>query len=92
MGKMSGSGSGMNNPDNISESLETIFWVKILQFFDADKGSRMEKIWIRDGKNSDPGQTTRILNPDPLITVSQDLGHLSCLFYHNEQHKKQMPR
>jgi hypothetical protein len=27
MGKKSGSGSGMNNPDDISESLETIFWV-----------------------------------------------------------------
>ncbi len=25
MGKKSGSGSGMNNPDHISESLETIF-------------------------------------------------------------------
>jgi hypothetical protein len=31
MGKKSGSGSGMNNPDYISESLETIFWVKILK-------------------------------------------------------------
>jgi hypothetical protein len=33
----------MNNPDHISESLETIFWVKILKFFDADPGSGMEK-------------------------------------------------
>jgi hypothetical protein len=33
-----GSRSGMNNPDHISESLETIFWVKILKFFDADLG------------------------------------------------------
>jgi hypothetical protein len=39
MGKKSGSG---NNPDHIFESLETIFWVKIL-------GNR-------DGKNSDPGR------------------------------------
>jgi hypothetical protein len=39
MGKKSGSGSGMNKPDHISESLETIFWVKILKFFDADPGS-----------------------------------------------------
>jgi hypothetical protein len=39
-----GSGSGMNNPDHIFESLETIFWVKIIKFFNA-----------RDGKNSDPG-------------------------------------
>ncbi len=26
----------MNIPDHISESLETIFWVKMLKFFDAD--------------------------------------------------------
>jgi hypothetical protein len=32
----SGSGSGMkNNPDHISESLETISLVKILKFFDS---------------------------------------------------------
>jgi hypothetical protein len=35
MGRKSGSGSEMNNPDHISESLETIFLVKILKFFDA---------------------------------------------------------
>jgi hypothetical protein len=35
MGKKSRSGSGMNNPDHISESLKTIFWFKILKFFDA---------------------------------------------------------
>jgi hypothetical protein len=29
----------MNNPDHISESFETIFWFKILKFFDADAGS-----------------------------------------------------
>ncbi len=34
----SGSGSGMNNLDHISESLETICWVKILKFLDADTG------------------------------------------------------
>ncbi len=50
----------MNIPDHISESLETIFWVKILKFFYADPdpgsgifltldpGSGMEKIRIRD--------------------------------------------
>jgi hypothetical protein len=32
----------MNNPDHISESLETIFWVKMLNFFDGDPGSGME--------------------------------------------------
>jgi hypothetical protein len=36
----------MNTADHISESLETIFGVKILKFFDAD---------LRDGRNSDPG-------------------------------------
>jgi hypothetical protein len=62
MGKKSG--SGMNNPDHISESLETIFWVKTLKFFDADlgsgiqdRGSRMEKFGsgIRD---KHPGSAT----------------------------------
>jgi hypothetical protein len=38
----------MNNPDHISESLETIFWVKILKFIVADPGTWMEKIRIRD--------------------------------------------
>jgi hypothetical protein len=36
--KKSGSGSGMNNPDNICESLETNFWVNILKFLDVDPG------------------------------------------------------
>jgi hypothetical protein len=38
MGKQSGSRSGMRNPDHISESLTTKFWVnfKILKFFYAD--------------------------------------------------------
>jgi hypothetical protein len=53
-GEKSGSDqSGMNNPDHISESLETIFWAKILQFYDANTGckkfgSGIEKIRIRD--------------------------------------------
>ncbi len=33
------SGSGMNILDHISEILETIFWVKILKFFDANADS-----------------------------------------------------
>jgi hypothetical protein len=53
MGKKSG--SGINNPDHISENLETIFWDKILNFFAADPGSGVENIWTQDGKNSDPG-------------------------------------
>jgi hypothetical protein len=43
MGKKLGSGSGMKYPNHISESLETIFWVKILKFFDVDPGSGMKK-------------------------------------------------
>jgi hypothetical protein len=31
------------------------FKVKILKFFDADPGSGMEKIRIRDGKNTESG-------------------------------------
>ncbi len=57
MGKKSGSGFEMNDPFYISESVETIFWVKILKFFDADSRSGMEKL-IRD-----PG--SRINIPDP---------------------------
>jgi hypothetical protein len=53
MGKNSGSGSRMKNPYPISESLEAIFWVKILKFLDADPGSGKEKICIRD-----PGTAT----------------------------------
>jgi hypothetical protein len=50
MGKKSRSGSGMDIQDHISESLKTIFWVKILNFFDADPESFWP--WIQDG-NSD---------------------------------------
>jgi hypothetical protein len=56
MGKKSRSGSGMINPDHISESLKNIFWVKILKLFDVDPGSGMEKFGSGiDGKKSDPG-------------------------------------
>jgi hypothetical protein len=48
MSKKSGSGSGIYKPNHISESLETIFLVKILKFFDADPGSVMEKFRIWD--------------------------------------------
>jgi hypothetical protein len=44
----------MENTDLISESLETIFLVNILKFFDVDLGSR-----IRDEKNLDPGAGIR---------------------------------
>jgi hypothetical protein len=60
MDKKSGSGSGMNNPDHISESLETIFLGLKYLNFDADPGSGMGKIRIRAGKNSDPGSGINI--------------------------------
>jgi hypothetical protein len=65
MGKKSVSGSGMNNPDHISESLETIFGVKIHKFFDADPGSGIKKFGsaIHIEKKSDPG--SGINTPDP---------------------------
>jgi hypothetical protein len=53
MGKTSG--SGMNNPDHNSRSLETIFSFKILKFFYADLGWKIFGSGIGDGKNSDPG-------------------------------------
>jgi hypothetical protein len=40
----------MNNPDHISQSLETILGDKILKFFHVDPESGMENIRIRDGK------------------------------------------
>jgi hypothetical protein len=48
-----GSGSGMINPDHISESLETIFWGYYNKLFDGDPGwkkfgSGMESIRIQD--------------------------------------------
>jgi hypothetical protein len=55
-----------NNPDHISESLETIFGFKVLKFFDADPGFEIEKIRIRDETNSDPGspmEKIRIRDP-----------------------------
>jgi hypothetical protein len=60
MGEKSWSGSRMNNPDHISESIETIFWDKILKNLwcgseiwhlgvkNTDSWSGMQKIRIRD--------------------------------------------
>jgi hypothetical protein len=62
MGKKSGSGCGMNNPDHISEGAEKpLFEVNILKIFDADPGPG-----FGDGKNSDPGSEIRDgKNSDP---------------------------
>jgi hypothetical protein len=69
MDKKSGSGSGMNIPVHIAESLETVFWVNKHKFVDVDPapgseifltldpGSGMEKFGsgIRDNH---PGSAT----------------------------------
>jgi hypothetical protein len=69
MGKTKDLGSGMNNQDHISESLETIFlglkYLNSLMLIrdpgsgikNLDLGSRMEKIRIWD-----PGKTSSISN------------------------------
>ncbi len=48
----------MNFPDNIFKSLETIFWVRILEFFDADPDPGSGNLFgpgsgIQDVENSD---------------------------------------
>jgi hypothetical protein len=48
MGKKSGPVSGMNNTDHFSESVETIFWVKILV-------NSLMRIRDPEWKKSDPG-------------------------------------
>jgi hypothetical protein len=59
------SGSGINIPDPISESLEIIFCVKIHNFFDADPdpGSGIFLTVDPGWKNSDPGSGINISNP-----------------------------
>jgi hypothetical protein len=41
-------GSGMNIPDHFSGCSETIFWIKILKFFDADPDPAAPRSWIRN--------------------------------------------
>jgi hypothetical protein len=54
MGRKSASGSEIRDEQSGSYFLELrnhffgFFWVKILKFFDADPGSRMETVQIRD--------------------------------------------
>jgi hypothetical protein len=65
MGKTSRSGSGMNIPVHISESLETVFGLKILTFVDAnpDPGSESFLTLDQGWKISDSG--IRDKHPDP---------------------------
>jgi hypothetical protein len=53
----------MNILDHISESLETIFWVKILKFFDTDPGSSNLLALDPGWKKFDLGTGINIPNP-----------------------------
>jgi hypothetical protein len=76
----------MNILDHISESLETIFWVKIRKFFDADADPGSGNLFdpgsgIRARKNSDP--TSGINIPDSQHCASMKLPKqkpISCGF------------
>jgi hypothetical protein len=70
MSKKSRFGSGMNIPDHISESLETIFAVKILKLCDADADAdedpgsgNLFDPGSRDGKNLYPRSGINIPEP-----------------------------
>jgi hypothetical protein len=63
MGTKSRAGSGMNILDHVSESLETIFGLKILKFFGADSDPGIFLTLDPGWKNSDPGSGINI--PDP---------------------------
>ncbi len=58
--------------DHISESLETIFWVKILKFLDADPGFGIFLTLDPEWKNSDPGSIFLTLVPVLVCTYRFD--------------------
>jgi hypothetical protein len=79
MGEKSGSGSGMNNSNHISESLETIFLVKILKFFDADPG------WQKFGSGINIPDPQHCYNQSKMCTFKQNCSrylqfHLTAFF------------
>jgi hypothetical protein len=59
------SGSGMNIPDHISESLETFFGLKISKFFDVDPGSGIRNLFDPGSGMEKFGPGSRINIPDP---------------------------
>jgi hypothetical protein len=68
----------MNIPDHISESLKTVFWVKILKFFDADSDPGSRNIFgPGSGINWDPGSWINIPYPQHWYLES-----ISKFFHH----------
>jgi hypothetical protein len=65
-------GSGMNNPDHISESLETVFGLKYLNSLMRIRDPGWKKLGPGMGKISDPGETSRIRNTE-LRTVTIEI-------------------
>jgi hypothetical protein len=67
MRKISRSGSGMNIPDHISESLEIFFGLKILKFVDADPapGFGIRNIFEAGSEMEKMGSEINIPDPQP---------------------------
>ncbi len=63
LGKKSRSGSGMNIPSHIFESLETIFWVKILNYFLRIRVRDPEILLTRDSEWKKFGSGINITDP-----------------------------
>jgi hypothetical protein len=68
--------SGINIPNHISKSLETIFWVKIFKFLYAEADPGTFWPWIRDGKIR-----IRDKNPASTTLIIKELSHPSAMLY-----------
>jgi hypothetical protein len=90
VGKKTGSRSGMNNPDHISESLEKSFLgYKILKFFDADQGWKKfgSGINIPDPQHwKDLYSALPVLNMPPFRDTEVEVARIfvECMHYHSE--------
>jgi hypothetical protein len=71
----------MNNPNHFSESLETIFWVEILKFFDAHPG------WEKFGSGMWVGKV-RIgdKHPGSATLGTTAISNLPLIFYPYKKH------
>jgi hypothetical protein len=74
----------MNIPDHIFESLEKLsFWIKNTLIFDADPGSGMEQIRIRDPAWKKVGSGIRDKHPGSVTLMKMVLTFTTFLFYIN---------